>query len=99
MVQVFEQFQFFFLNFLMSVSFVSDFGFCNPFRYDSSVKCAIAFIKSPPNMRHGVYVLALQHGGFYIGRLNDIDAHIKQHRDGTGAAAARGAVIRAGARQ
>ena len=50
-------------------------------------------------MRHGVYVLALQHGGFYIGRLNDIDAHIKQHRDGTGAAAARGAVIRAGARQ
>jgi len=37
-------------------------------------------------MRHGVYVLALHNGGFYVGKSNNIDARVQQHRDGTGSA-------------
>ena len=37
-------------------------------------------------MRRGVYVLALKHGGLYVGRSNDIDARIQQHIDGAGSA-------------
>jgi len=37
-------------------------------------------------MRHGVYVLNLQHGGIYVGRSTDIDSHIEQHCSGAGSA-------------
>jgi len=37
-------------------------------------------------MRHGVYVLALQNGGYYVGKSRDIDARVQQHRNGTGSA-------------
>jgi len=37
-------------------------------------------------MRNGVYVLALKHGGYYVGRSQDIDARIRQHHEGTGSA-------------
>jgi len=37
-------------------------------------------------MRHGVYVLALKHGGYYVGKSGDIDQRVQQHRDGTGSA-------------
>jgi ribosomal protein L37E len=47
-------------------------------------------------MRHGVYVLALQHGGLYVGRSNDIDKRIQQHCEGSGSAWCRhqGGVVR-----
>jgi predicted GIY-YIG superfamily endonuclease len=38
------------------------------------------------NMRHGVYVLALRNGGYYVGRSQDIDTRIRQHHEGTGSA-------------
>jgi len=37
-------------------------------------------------MRSGVYVLALRHGGYYVGRSKDIDARLRQHHDGSGSA-------------
>jgi len=37
-------------------------------------------------MRQGVYVLALEHGGLYVGRSNDIDKRIQQHCEGSGSA-------------
>jgi ribosomal protein L37E len=37
-------------------------------------------------MRHGVYVLALEQGGIYVGRSADIDSRIQQHRSGLGSA-------------
>jgi len=49
----------------------------------------LSFIISPQitsNMRHGVYVLALEQGGIYVGRSADIDSRIQQHRSGVGSA-------------
>jgi len=47
-------------------------------------------------MRHGVYVLALEQGGIYVGRSNDIDSRIQQHQSGAGSAWCRrqGGVVR-----
>jgi len=39
----------------------------------------------PSKKRAGVYVLKTLNGLYYVGKSNDIDARIKEHRDGAGA--------------
>ena len=38
------------------------------------------------DMRSGVYVLQLQNGGYYVGKSDDIDARVQQHKSGGGSA-------------
>jgi len=37
-------------------------------------------------MRTGVYVLQLQNGGYYVGKSDNIDARVQQHKSGVGSA-------------